>query len=201
MGRIVILSFKNLKEIKNRDEYLKICEINYLNSFLEVIGRSERIVRILPSEIINSNLENKFTDLRGLTEDDEIMIFEGHTGPLTGNDLQRYYGYYQDTFCDFSKVVKLIIACLYEGKNLKKLLVEENVCFKPSVIELKKIDGSKYLNKLRKKFKSNIELDLKIVHYCCICLCSDWISRKRIMFVRFVVILKNMIAFPKKRNM
>ena len=58
-------TFKNLKKIKNRDEYIKISELNYGNIFLEIIGQNEEIVRILPTEIINLNLENKFTDIRG----------------------------------------------------------------------------------------------------------------------------------------
>ena len=159
MERIVIKSFKNLKKIKNRDEFLKISVLNYGNTFLELIGRCEKIVRVLPTEIINSNLENKFTDIRGLTEDGDVIIIEGHTRKLERHHLERYYGYYKDTGCDYSKEVKLIIVCLYGGDNIKKIMAEENICFKPQVVELKKIDGNKYLERLRKKFKYNIELD------------------------------------------
>ena len=42
-------TFKNLKKIKNRDEYIKISELNYANTFLEVIGQNEEIIRILPT--------------------------------------------------------------------------------------------------------------------------------------------------------
>ena len=59
---IIIKSFKNLKKIKNRDEYIKICELNYGNTFLEVLNINEEIERILPTEIINNTLDNKFTD-------------------------------------------------------------------------------------------------------------------------------------------
>ena len=59
---IIIKSFKNLKKIKNRDEYVKICELNYGNTFLEVLNINEEIERILPTEIINNTLDNKFTD-------------------------------------------------------------------------------------------------------------------------------------------
>ena len=161
LGGIIIKSFKNLKKIKNRDEYIKLSQLNYANTFLEIIGRYERIIQILPTEIINSNLENKFTDIRGLTDEGNVLIIEGHTSQLKRHHLERYYGYHKDTFCDFSKEVKLIIVCLYGGDNIKKIMAEENVCFKPHVVELKKIDGNRYLDRLRRKFKENIELDHK----------------------------------------
>lgn len=159
MERIIIRSFKNLKEIKNRDEYIKISEISYGNTFLEVIGISERIERILPTEIINMNLDNRFTDIRGLTESGKIVLIEGHVGRLTDSHLDRYYGYHRDTYCRFSKEVISILACLSDDVNLKRAMVEENICYSPIVAELKKIDGSKYLNRLRKKFKNQVELD------------------------------------------
>ena len=152
-------SFKNLKEIKNRDEYIKICETNYANTFFNVIGEDEEVERILPTEIINMNLENKFIDIRVLTKSGKIIILEGHKGALKRHHLERYYGYHKDTFCDFSKDVKTIIGCLSDETILKKVMVEENVCFKPRIIEFKKIDGDKILNKLRKKFKNQVELD------------------------------------------
>ena len=80
---------------------------------------------------------------------------------LKRHHLERYYGYHKDTSCDFSKEVKLIIVCLYGGDNIKKIMAEENGCFKPHVVELKKIDGNRYLDRLRRKFKDNIELDHK----------------------------------------
>ena len=138
-------TFKNLKKIKNRDEYIKISELNYGNIFLEIIGQNEEIIRLLPTEIINLNLENKFTDIRGLTKSGKIVIIEGHTEILREPDFGRYYTYFQDTFCDYSKNIKFIIACLSEGNNLKRATTDENICFKPLVIELKNIDGSKYL--------------------------------------------------------
>lgn len=159
LERIIIRSFKNLKEIKNRDEYIKISEISYGNTFLEVIGISERIERILPTEIINMNLDNRFTDIRGLTESGKIVLIEGHVGRLTDSHLDRYYGYHRDTYCRFSKEVISILACLLDDVNLKRAMVEENICYSPIVAELKKIDGSKYLNRLRKKFKNQVELD------------------------------------------
>ena len=152
-------NFKNLKKIKNRDEYIKISELNYSNTFLDVIGQNEEIVRILPTEIINLNLDNKFTDIRGLTKSGKVVIIEGHTDILREPDFARYYTYFKDTYCDFSKDIKFIIACLSEGNNIKRLTTEENICFKPLVVELKNIDGSKYLKRLRDKFKQQVELN------------------------------------------
>lgn len=152
-------TFKNLKQIKNRDEYVKICELGYANTLLEVIDVNEEIERILPTEIINLNLDNRFTDIRGLTKSGKIMILEGQTGVLLESDFFRYYDYYRDTFCDFYNDVIFIIICLSEGNNRKRAMVEENICFKPLVVELKKINGSKYLKRLRSKFKKQVELD------------------------------------------
>lgn len=152
-------TFKNLKKIKNRDEYIKISELNYANTFLEVIGQNEEIIRILPTEIINLNLDNKFTDIRGLTKSGKIIIIEGHTGILREPHFARYYTYFKDTYCDFSKDIKFIIACLSEGNNLKRSTTEENICFKPLVVELKNIDASKYLKRLMDKFKQQVELN------------------------------------------
>ena len=157
----IMKTFKNLKKIKNRDEYIKISELNYGNIFLEIIGQNEEIIRLLPTEIINLNLENKFTDIRGLTKSGKIVIIEGHTEILREPDFGRYYTYFQDTFCDYSKNIKFIIACLSEGNNLKRATTDENICFKPLVIELKNIDGSKYLKRLRDKFKQQVELNHK----------------------------------------
>lgn len=155
----IVKTFKNLKKIKNRDEYIKISELNYGNIFLEIIGQNEEIIRLLPTEIINLNLENKFTDIRGLTKSGKIVIIEGHTEILREPDFGRYYTYFQDTFCDYSKNIKFIIACLSEGNNLKRATTDENICFKPIVVELKNIDGSKYLKRLRDKFKQQVELN------------------------------------------
>lgn len=105
------------------------------------------------------NLDNRFTDIRGLTESGKIVLIEGHVGRLTDNHLDRYYGYHRDTYCRFSKEVISILACLSDDVNLKRAMVEENICYSPIVAELKKIDGSKYLNRLRKKFKNQVELD------------------------------------------
>lgn len=126
---------------------------------MELIGQNEVIERILPTEIINSNLDNKFMDIRALTKSGKIIIIEGQTDVLERNPLERYFGYFRDTLCDFSKEIKFIICCLSLGNNKKKAMVEENVCFKPIVVELKKIDGDKILNMLRKKFKKQVELD------------------------------------------
>lgn len=161
MGMIIIKSFKNLKEIKNRDEYVKICEINYGNTFLDVIGINEHIERILPTEIINLNLENKFTDIRGLTQSGKVVLIEGHAGKLSRHHLERYYGYHRDSYCRFSKEIISIIACFSAEVNLKKAMVEQNICYFPIVVELKKIDGNKYLNRLREKFNNQVELDHK----------------------------------------
>ena len=152
-------TFKNLKQIKNRDEYIKIAELNYANTFLDVIGQNEEIERILPTEIINLNLQNKFTDIRGLTKSGKIVIIEGHTDILREPDFTRYYTYFKDTYCDYSKDIKFIIVCLSEGNNLKRSTTEENICFKPLVVEVKNIDGSIYLKRLRDKFKEQVELD------------------------------------------
>lgn len=40
-------------------------------------------------------------------------------------------------------------------------MVEQNICYFPIVVELKKIDGNKYLNRLREKFNNQVELDHK----------------------------------------
>lgn len=156
-------TFKYLKEIKNRDSYAKLSVTNYANTLLDMIGRRERVVQILPTEIINMNLENKFTDIRCLTDLDTVIIFEGHSGILRSDHLERYFGYLIDSRCEYSKKSNVIILCFSEGNHLKKFNVEENICFKPQVIEFKKIDGDKYLNKLRVKFRHNVELD----HYDC----------------------------------
>ena len=87
-----------------------------------------------------------------MTKSGKVVIIEGHVGILNDRHLIRYYGYHKDTFCDFSKEIKFIIACLSKGKNQKRLMAEENICFKPIVLELKKIKADKYLNKLRTKF-------------------------------------------------
>lgn len=158
IGEDIIKSFKNLKKIKNRDEYVKISELNYANTFLELIGLDEEIERILPTEIINPNLYNKFTDIRGLTKSGKIIIIEGQKKVLKEQDFSRYYGYFKDTYCGYYKEVKFIIACLSEGNNLKILMTEEHICFKPTVIEFKKIDGGEYLKGLRNKFKKQEEL-------------------------------------------
>ena len=155
---IIIKSFKNLKKIKNRDEYIKICELNYANTLLEVLNINEEIERILPTEIINNTLDNKFTDIRALTKSGKIMIIEGQTEILKDPDLLRYYGYFKDTFCDYSQEIIFIIACLKKGNTKKRLVAEENICFKPTVVEFKNIDGSQYLNKLRLKIKQQEEL-------------------------------------------
>lgn len=94
-----------------------------------------------------------------MTKSGKIVIIEGHTGILREPDFGRYYTYFQDTYCDYSKNIKFIIACLSEGNNLKRSTTDENICFKPLVVELKNIDGSKYLKRLRDKFKKQVGLN------------------------------------------
>lgn len=154
-----MIELKNLKQIKNRDEFIKVCEMNYINGMLKLIKRPERVELILPTEIITKNLENRFIDFRIKTKDSKILIIEGESDKLRIDDTPRFYKYFIQTKCKYETAVEFLLISLAEDNIHIGGWVEENIYFKVEVYELKKMDGELKLSTLKTKLKNNEPLD------------------------------------------
>ena len=148
---------------KNRDLFLKLCFMYFLNNVLTVLGIDEEIEDILPTELITMNKNGKLrifddlNDFRLLTKWGKIIIFEFKKNILRKNDLKQVYNYYKHTYCkEKTDVIAIIIVISKEGKI--KEYQELDITYHPRIIKTKSITKQEDLKIIRNKFEHNIIL-------------------------------------------
>lgn len=148
---------------KNRDLFLKLCFMYFLNNVLTVLGIDEEIEDILPTELITMNKNGKLrifddlNDFRVLTKSGKIIIFEFKKNILRKNDLKQVYNYYKHTYCkEKTDVIAIIIVISKEGKI--KEYQELDITYHPRIIKTKTINKQEDLKIIRNKFEHNIIL-------------------------------------------
>ena len=153
----------SIENHKNRDLFLKICFIYFLNHILKVLEINEEIEDIIPVEYIGFENTDKFKilnhllDFVVLTKSGKIIIFEFKKNTLRKKDLKQLYDYYKQVFCkEKTDVIAIIIVISKYGK------IEEyrefDITYHPRIIKTKSINKQKNLKLIRDKFNGNARL-------------------------------------------
>ena len=149
---------------KNRDLFLKICLMYFLIHFLNVVGINEKIVEILPGEVISMEIKDKvrifnnFLDFKVLTKSGKIIVFEFKKNSLTTQDLKQVYGYCDRVHCKEKRDVIAIIIVISKFGKIKEY-TKLDITYHPTIIKTKKISKEKDLKIIRDKFKNNLKLN------------------------------------------
>lgn len=150
----------SIEDQKNRDLFIKICFMYFLNHILKVLGIDEEIIDILPTELISWTKKDVFKifddlhDFRVLTKSGKIIIFEFKKNPLRKDDLKQVYNYFWRTYCkEKTDVISIIIVISKEGKITE--YTKQDFTYHPRIIKTKKIDRQKDLKIIRDKFENN----------------------------------------------
>lgn len=153
----------SVETIKNRDLFIKICFMYFLNHILKILGIDEEIDDIQPIEYITMDKKEGFKildsllDFVVLAKSGKIIIFEFKKNMLRKSDLKQVYNYYRQIYCKEKKdTIAIIIVISKEGKIME--YDELDVTYHPRIIKTKSINKQKDLKAIRDKFKNNLKL-------------------------------------------
>ena len=153
----------SVETTRNRDLFIKLCFMYFLNHILKVLGIDEEIKDIKPTEYITVDRTGDFKildnmlDFVAITKSGKIIIFEFKKNRLRKKDLKQVYDYYRQIYCKEKKdTIAIIIVISKEGKITE--YSELDVTYHPRIIRTKKINKQKDLKAIRNKFENNIEL-------------------------------------------
>ena len=145
----------SIENQKNRDLFLKICFMYFLNNILNVLDIDEEIDDILPTELITVDKKGRLKifddlqDFRVSTKSGKIIIFEFKKNTLRSDDLQQLYNYYKRTYCkEKTDIIAILIVISKEYKEL-------DITYHPRIIKTKKINKQEDLKIIRDKFENN----------------------------------------------
>ena len=150
----------SVEKQRNRDLFLKVCFMFYLDHILKVLGIDEEIEDILPTEKITFDnirelkIFNHFLDFKVLTKSGKIIIFEFKKNRLTKEDFKQLYDYYKPEFCKNDGNAKSIFIVISKGGTITEYQVSD-MKFCPEIIKTKEINKQKDLKVIRDKFKNN----------------------------------------------
>ena len=148
---------------RNRDLFVKLSFMYFLNHILKILGIDEEIVDIKPTEYITIDRKEKFKifdrllDFVALTESDTIIIFEFKKDVLTRKDFRQVYDYYRHVYCKEKKDIRTIIITISKGGKLTTY-TDFDIRYSPRIIKTKMINQQKNLKAIRNKFVNNIKL-------------------------------------------
>ncbi|WP_296790452.1 hypothetical protein [uncultured Methanobrevibacter sp.] len=150
----------SIENQKNRDLFLKICFMYFLNNILNVLDIDEEIDDILPTELITVDKKGRLKifddlqDFRVSTKSGKIIIFEFKKNTLRSDDLQQLYNYYKRTYCkEKTDIIAILIVISKEGKITE--YKELDITYHPRIIKTKKINKQEDLKIIRDKFENN----------------------------------------------
>ena len=153
----------SVENVKNRDLFIKICFMYFLNHILKVLGIDEEIKDIKPIEYITMDKNKDFKildsllDFVAVTKSGKIIIFEFKKDRLRKKDLQQVYNYYKRVSCkEKMDTIAIIIVISKMGKITE--YNELDITYHPRIIKTKKINKRKDLKVIRNKFGNNIKL-------------------------------------------
>ena len=148
---------------KNRDLFIRLCFIHFLNHILKVLGIDEEIEDTLSTEYISVEKKDRIKildsllDFAAITKSGKIIIFEFKKNTLRKKDLKQVYDYYRQVYCkEKTDVIAIVIVISKYGKI--KDFTELDITFHPKIIKTKLINKQKDLKLIRQKFKDNIVL-------------------------------------------
>lgn len=135
---------------KNRDLFLKICFIYFLNHILKVLGIDEEIEDTMTVEYITMKKKEKFKilnqlpDFVAITKSRKIIIFESKKNTLRKNDLKQVYDYYRQIYCKEQTDVMAIIIVISKFGKIDEYS-ELDITYHPKIIKTKEINKQKQL--------------------------------------------------------
>lgn len=145
---------------KNRDLFLKLCFMHFLNHILKALGIDEEIEDTLNTEYISIERKDQIKifdsllDFAAITKSGKIIIFEFKKNTLRKKDLKQVYDYYRKVYCkEKTNVISIIIVISKYGKI--KDFTELDITYHPQIIKTKQINKQKDLKNIRDKFKDN----------------------------------------------
>ena len=148
---------------RNRDLFIKICFMYFLNHILKVLKIDEEIDDIQPTEYITMDKKEGFKildnllDFVALTKSGKIIIFEFKKNMLRKSDLKQVYNYYKQVSCKEKKnTIAIIIVISKKGKITE--ITDFDITYHPRIIKTKRINKQKDLKAIRDKFKNNLKL-------------------------------------------
>ena len=141
----------------NRDKKYKISLINHIQYIFELNGIEEKIIRVIPTEYIDKDYSEKRMDFTVLCESGNIYNIECESHPVNEKTSDKTWNYVKELFQRYDNdIYSLIIALSENNKNPTKIIGTTK--HEPIMFEMKKINGDKYLNSIKKKFENNEEL-------------------------------------------
>lgn len=148
---------------QNRDLFIKLSFMYFLNHILKILGINEKIIDIKPTEYITMDKKGKIKifdnllDFVAVTKSGIIIIFEFKKDTLRKKDFKQTYDYYRRVYCKEKKDVKTIIITISKGGKLTSY-THFDVTYKPKIIKTKRINQQQNLKVIRNKFKNNRKL-------------------------------------------
>ena len=152
-----------IETIKNRDLFIKLSCMYFLNHILKILGINEEIIEIKPTEYITMDNKGKMKifdnilDFVAITKSGTIIIFEFKKHVLRKKDFKQTYEYYRRVYCKEKREIKTIIITISKGGKLTEYR-HFDVTFHPKIIKTKSINQQKSLKVIRNKFINNIKL-------------------------------------------
>lgn len=153
----------SVETTRNRDLFIKLSFMYFLNHILKILGINDEIIDIKPTEYITMHKRGKLKifdnilDFVAVTRSDKIIIFEFNKNMLRKKDFKQTYDYYRRVYCKEKKDIETIIITISKGGTLTTY-TDFDVTFHPKIIKTKEINQQKNLKAIRNKFINNVKL-------------------------------------------
>ena len=153
----------SVETTRNRDLFIKLSFMYFLNHILKILGINDEIIDIKPTEYITMDKKGKLKifdnilDFVAVTRSDKIIIFEFNKNMLRKKDFKQTYDYYRRVYCKEKKDIETIIITISKGGTLTTY-ADFDVTFHPKIIKTKEINQQKNLKAIRNKFINNVKL-------------------------------------------
>lgn len=146
----------------NRDIKYKISLINHVQNIFDLCGIKEKVIRVIPTEYIDKSFSNKRLDFVVECESGNIYDIECESSSVTDSTIEKTWNYVKNLFCKYDNDIYSFIIALNENNTIHEKQIGTTT-HNPILIEMKKINGDKHLNNIKKKLNDNKELTPMIV--------------------------------------
>ena len=142
----------------NKDTRIKIGLHNHGNMLLKHLNIDEEIEEIEEKDMTTLEGKNLKLDFRAKLKSGKRLDVEGESGVVQNKTLEKTLGYSRELNCQTNEEVISVIIALAEGNNKDVYDGEYCFSFKPFLLEVKKCDGEKILNRYKDKVQNNEEI-------------------------------------------
>ena len=145
------------KVYHNSDIKYKLSLINHVQYIFDLCGIEEKVIQVLPTEQIDKRFSNRRLDFVVECESGNIYDIECESLSVTKNTLEKTWNYAKGLICKYDKDIYSLIIALSENNKFSEKQIGTTT-HKPILLEMKKLNGDKYLNNIKKKVNNNKEL-------------------------------------------